>query len=217
MSTPSVAAITAIICDFGGVLTSPLHGAFLAFEERTGVPLAELGRALAAVSERDGAHPLFELETGRLTEADFLARVGAQLATQLGRDVDMTGFGERYFADLTPNAELIDYMRTLRARGYRMAICTNNVREWESRWRAMLPVEEIFDVVVDSAFVGVRKPEPRIYELTLDRLGVGAREAVLIDDIELNCTAARELGLSAVWFRDTEQAIAEVEAALSRG
>ncbi len=51
----------------------------------------------------------------------------------------MTGFGERYFDDLHPNQELIDYMRALRERGYRMAICTNNVREWEPLWRAKLP------------------------------------------------------------------------------
>ena len=81
-----------------------------------------------------------------------------------------------------------------------MAICTNNVREWEPRWRGMLPVDEIFDVVVDSAFVGTRKPEPRIYELTLERLGVTADAALLIDDIEINCEAARELGMGAVWF-----------------
>jgi putative hydrolase of the HAD superfamily len=97
-----------------------------------------------------------------------------------------------------------------------MAICTNNVREWEPLWRAKLPVDEIFDVVVDSAFVGVRKPEPRIYELTLERLGAPAAQALLLDDIELNCTAARELGLTAVWFRDTAQAIGDVEAALAR-
>ena len=96
---------------------------------------------------------------------------------------------------------MIDYMRGLRDRGYKLAICTNNVREWERLWRAMLPVDEIFDVVVDSAFVGTRKPEPRIYELTLERLGVGAGTSLLIDDIELNCTAARELGMRAVWFQ----------------
>ena len=78
----------------------------------------------------------------------------------------------------------------------------------------MLPVDEIFDVVVDSAFVGTRKPEPRIYELTLERLGVPPAPPLLIDDIEINCTAARELGMRAVWFRSTEQAIAETEAAL---
>jgi HAD superfamily hydrolase (TIGR01509 family) len=80
----------------------------------------------------------------------------------------------------------------------------------------MLPVDEIFDVVVDSAFVGARKPEPRIYELTLARLGVDAAAALMIDDIEINCQAARELGIRAVWFQDSDQAIAETEAALRR-
>jgi putative hydrolase of the HAD superfamily len=93
-----------------------------------------------------------------------------------------------------------------------MAICTNNVREWEPLWRAMLPVDEIFDIVVDSAFVGVRKPERRIYELTLERLDVSPAAAVMVDDIEDNCRAARELGITAVWFRSTEQAIEELEA-----
>ena len=106
-------------------------------------------------------------------------------------------------------------MRELRERGYRMAICTNNVREWEPLWRAKLPVDEIFDVVVDSAFVGTRKPERRIYEITLARLGVAPGAALMVDDVEINCDAAREVGMSAVWFRDTDQAIADIEAALS--
>ena len=71
---------------------------------------------------------------------------------------------------------MIEHMRRLRERGYKMAICTNNVREWEHLWRAKLPIDEIFDVVVDSGFVGSRKPEPRIYELTLERLS-GSRAA----------------------------------------
>jgi putative hydrolase of the HAD superfamily len=209
-----MAQVRAIISDFGGVLTSPLAGAFAAFEAHTGIPLAELGRAMAAVGLRRGANPLFELETGRLSESEFLGELAAQLATQLEREVTLDGFGERYFADLEPNQRLIEYMRELRARGYALAICTNNVREWEARWRAMLPVEEIFDIVVDSAFVGVRKPEARIYELTLERLGVEAEAALFIDDIEINCDAARSLGLRSVWFRSTEQAIEETEAAL---
>jgi epoxide hydrolase-like predicted phosphatase len=112
---------------------------------------------------------------------------------------------------------MIEYMRELSGRGYKLAICTNTVREWEQLWRAKLPVDELFDVVVDSAFVGMRKPEPAIYELTLERLGVGADVALMIDDIELNCDAARALGMQAIWFQSTEQAIAEVEAALGAG
>jgi putative hydrolase of the HAD superfamily len=96
-----------------------------------------------------------------------------------------------------------------------MAICTNNVREWEPLWRAKLPVDEIFDVVVDSGFVGTRKPESRIFEITLERLGIAAPAALLVDDVEVNCSAARELGLGAVWFNSTAQAVDEIEAALA--
>ncbi len=209
-----MARVEAIISDFGGVLTSPLIGSFIAFQEYSGVPLEELGKAMAAVGQALGTNPLFELETGRMTEAEFLRSIGEQLSRQLDRPVVMDGFGERYFSTLRPNKILIDYMRELRRRGYRLAICTNNVREWEFRWRAMLPVDEIFETVVDSAFVGTRKPEPRIYELTLERLGVDAQAALLIDDIEINCDAARRLGMRAVHFRSSEQAIEETEAAL---
>ena len=95
-----------------------------------------------------------------------------------------------------------------------MALLTNNVREWEPLWRAMLPVDEIFEVVVDSAFVGMRKPEPEIYELTLERLGVPAETCLFVDDVEVNFEAARKAGMSAVHFRDNEQAIAEIQKAL---
>ena len=96
-----------------------------------------------------------------------------------------------------------------------MAMLTNNVREWEAMWRAKLPVDEIFETVVDSAFVGCRKPEPRIYEITLERLGLPAEACLFIDDILVNIEAARALGFSAVHFRDNEQAIAEIRAALA--
>ncbi len=209
--------IQAIVSDFGGVLTSPLSTAFRAFEDAAGIPLKALGSALAALQERDGTHPLFELETGRMTEAQFLSEVGAQLTAQLGRAISMDGFGASYFEHLHPNERLIDHMRALRRRGYRMAICTNNVREWEQRWRSMLPIDEIFDVVVDSAFVACRKPEPAIYELTLQQLAVPPWAALFIDDIETNCNTARELGMRAIQFRSTEQAISDIEAALAAG
>jgi epoxide hydrolase-like predicted phosphatase len=206
--------VAAIVSDFGGVLTSSMQGSFEAFQEASGISLVELGGAMAAVGARLGVNPLFELETGRLSEADFLEALGVQLSRQLGRAIDMKGFGEQYFAGLLPNERMIEYMRELRGRGYRMAICTNNVREWEQRWRAMLPVDEIFDVIVDSAFVGTRKPESRIYELTLQRLGIAAGSALLIDDIEVNCAGARDVGMRTVWFQSTEQAIIDTEAVL---
>ncbi len=206
--------VEAVISDFGGVLTSPLLDSFAAFQDSSGISLDSLGMAMAAVGRRLGANPLFELETGRMGEQDFLRLVSDELTAQLGRAIELHGFGERYFEHLHPNEPMIDYMRELKGRGFKLAICTNNVREWEPLWRAKLPVDEIFDTVVDSGFVGTRKPEPRIYEITLERLDAEPGATLFVDDNELNCTAARGLGLSAVWFQSTEQAITEIERAL---
>jgi len=209
-------SIRAVISDFGGVLTTPLMHSFAAFQDRTGIPAASLGSAMQAIAEREGAHPLFELETGRLTEHDFLERIREALEPLLGHRPEMHGFREIYFEALEPNPPMIDLMRALRVRGLRMALLTNNVREWEPLWRSMLPVDEIFEVVVDSAFVGMRKPDPPIFELAVDRLGdeIAAAECLFVDDVLVNVEAARELGMRTVHFRDNEQAIAEIERAL---
>jgi putative hydrolase of the HAD superfamily len=207
--------IEAVISDFGGVLTSPLIDSFTAFQETEGISLEHLGQAMATVALKTGKNPLFELEKGRLSEAEFLRSLADVLTEQLGEPVTLHEFGQRYFEHLESNPPMIDYMRELKRRGYRLAICTNNVREWEDRWRSMLPVDEIFEVVVDSGFVGTRKPEPEIYEITLQRLGVEPARALFVDDVELNCQGARELGLSAVWFQSTEQAIEEIDQALA--
>ena len=206
--------IKAVISDFGGVLTSPLMDSFAAFQESSGVPLEALGKAIASLAMTHGVNPLFELETGRMSGAEFLGGLSRQLGDDLGRPVELHGFAQTYLEALHPNEPMIRYMRGLRERRYRMAICTNNIREWERLWRAKLPVDEIFDVVVDSSVVGSRKPERRIYEITLERLESPPETTLFVDDVEVNCDAARELGMTAVWFRDTEQAIAEMESVL---
>jgi putative hydrolase of the HAD superfamily len=210
--------IEALVSDFGGVLTSPLLESFTALRERSGVGLEEIGRAMARVAERSGHNPLYELETGRLTLADFLGGLAGALREETGREVALDGFGDAYFAELHPNQELLAYLRTLRdERGLRLALLTNNVREWEPLWRAKLPVDELFELVVDSAFAGMRKPDPEIYELTLSRLGLPAEACLFLDDLDVNVEAARALGMHAVHFRDTAQAIADVESALRDG
>jgi putative hydrolase of the HAD superfamily len=106
---------------------------------------------------------------------------------------------------------MIDLMREAKDGGYRMGMLTNNVREWEPLWRSMLPVDEIFEVVVDSGFVGCRKPDREIYDITLDRLGgVPPEKCLFVDDVDVNCTAAQELGMSAVHYRHNDQAIPEI-------
>jgi epoxide hydrolase-like predicted phosphatase len=206
--------IRAVISDFGGVLTTPLIEAFIAFQEESGVDFQSLGEAMGRIVERGGEHPLFELECGRITEVEF----NRLLEEEVGGGLSLASFRESYFANLHTNEPMVAYLRELRGRGLRMALLTNNVREWEPHWRAKIPaLDEIFEVIVDSGFVGMRKPDPRIYTLTLERLGdVRADECVFIDDIDVNCEAARALGMEAVHFVNADQAIPEVEALLGR-
>jgi epoxide hydrolase-like predicted phosphatase len=205
--------LKAVISDFGGVLTTPLGNAFTAWQRESGVGLEDLGAAIAAATERHGDHPLFLLEKGEITQVEFVRRVDAEL----GGEHSLEGVLEIWFEHLERNPEMIDLMRDLRGRGLRMALLTNNVREWESRWRSMLPeIDEIFEVVVDSAYVGMRKPEPGIYTLTVERLAkeLTPADCIFVDDMAVNCDAAAELGMTAVRFTDTAQARTEIEAAL---
>jgi epoxide hydrolase-like predicted phosphatase len=208
--------ITALISDFGGVLTSPLLAALEHFNDHLGVTADDFGHAMARVMAEYGEHPLFALERGEITEREFLDRLERALRDLRGREVDLSRMAELMMAHLHPNQELFDYYRSLRdERGLRLGILTNNVREWEPLWRSKLPIDEIFDDVVDSAFVGMRKPEPEIYALALGRLGVEAGECAFVDDTALNVEAASKLGFNAVHFRDTPQAIAELDALLA--
>jgi putative hydrolase of the HAD superfamily len=213
MSEPS--RITTVISDFGGVLTTPLIQSFAAVQDETGVPFEELAKAMARLQDENGVHPLFELETGKISEADFLRKLGDSLEPVLGHRPELHRFREIYFDALHPNEPMIDLMREVKDGGHRMGLLTNNVREWEPLWRTMLPVDEIFEVVVDSGFVGMRKPDREIYDLTLERMGGPApEECLFIDDTDVNCDAARDLGMSAVHYRDNDQAIAEIRTAL---
>jgi putative hydrolase of the HAD superfamily len=210
-----MAEIKAIVSDFGGVLTTPLIQSFMAFQDRTGITTETLGKAMQAATEANGENPLFEMERGEITEVAFLDQLTDSLEPLLGHRPEMHRFREIYFEALDINQPMIDLMAELKAAGYRMAMLTNNVREWEPLWRPMLPVDEIFETVVDSGFVGCRKPESRIYELTLERIGEPAEACLFVDDVLVNCEGARKAGLHAVHFQDNAQAIPEIRLALS--
>jgi putative hydrolase of the HAD superfamily len=209
-----MAEIKAIVSDFGGVLTTPLVESFMAFQDQTGITTETLGKAMQAATEANGENPLFEMERGEISEDAFLALLTEHLEPLLGHHPEMHRFREIYFEALQPNPQMIELMRELRGEGYRMAMLTNNVREWEPLWRSMLPVDEIFETVVDSGFVGCRKPESRIYALTLERLGEPAESCLFVDDVLINCEGARKAGLHAVHFQDNEQAIPAIRATL---
>jgi putative hydrolase of the HAD superfamily len=206
---------SAVVSDFGGVLTVPLLEGFARFEARSGISAELIGQAIARVAESTGRNPLHELELGAVSEGEFLAALEREATAIRGEPVELKRFGEEYMAGLDANAELFAHFRALHDRGVRLAMLTNNVREWEPYWRTKLPIDEIFEVVVDSGFVGMRKPDPRIYALVLERLGLTAADCVFVDDLAVNVEAAAALGFAAVQHRETAETIAAIDAALA--
>lgn len=209
-----MAEIEAVISDFGGVLTTSLLGSFLALQDEIGITPEHFANAMRQIGDEDGEVPLFALERGETSEEAFLERLAGALEPELGHRPHLHRFREVFFGALRPNEKMIELMRELKACGLRMAMLTNNVREWEPLWRPMLPVDEIFETVVDSAFVGARKPEARIYELTVERIGIAAESCLFVDDMLPNCEGARALGMAAVHFESNGQAIPEIRATL---
>jgi putative hydrolase of the HAD superfamily len=206
--------IRAIVSDFGGVLTTPLFAAFAAFQDEVGISPENLGKAMRVGLAEGEDLPLFQLERGEISEDEFIERLEDGLESILDHRPHLHHFRQKFWGALHPNDEMIALMHELKASGLKMAMLTNNVREWEPLWRSMLPVDEIFEEIVDSAFVGCRKPEARIYELTLERIGMPAEACLFIDDLEPNVAGAEAAGMRAVHFRDNAQAIAEIRAAL---
>jgi len=215
MAEPATNGLQAIVCDFGGVLTTPLFAAFAAFQDEVGISPENLGKAMRVGLAEGEDLPLFQLERGEISEDRFIERLEDGLESILDHRPHLHHFRQKFWGALHPNDEMIALMHELKAGGLKMAMLTNNVREWEPLWRAMLPVDEIFEELVDSAFVGCRKPEARIYELTLERIGMPAEACLFIDDLEPNIEGAEAAGMKAVHFRDNEQAIGEIRAALS--
>jgi putative hydrolase of the HAD superfamily len=205
--------ISTVISDFGGVLTTPLEEAFAGFVNDTGVSLGDLGTALMTIGAELGANPIFELEVGRLTEAEFVRRLSDALAAASGRRVELDTFGTVFFRHLHTNEPMFALMAELRARGFRMGLCTNNVQEWQPLWRTP-EIDALFPVIVDSGFVGVRKPDAEIYLMTLEQLGATAAETLFVDDMEINCDAARQLGMHALQFTDNDATAAAIRVAL---
>ncbi|WP_129838230.1 HAD family phosphatase [Streptomyces sp. RFCAC02] len=202
--------IDTLVVDYGGVLTNPLGETYQLFANRVGVPLETIVTAFLRATERYGATPMADLETGAITEAEMIGRVTAELPPGTGDILAGRPFGELWFRGRHANDDLVAYLHAVRAAGVRVALLTNNVREWRPRWRATLPVDELFDLVVDSSEEGVRKPDPEIYHRLLTRLNVAPDRCVFLDDTEENLVPARELGMHTVAFSTTAQAVKDV-------
>jgi len=230
--------LEAVIFDYGGVISSPLFQGVGRFEADMGYPpgaILELlfgeasyigleGRALtgdpvpsaALAASASVTHDWHRLEIGEIGLQQYLEGVEVRAPEVLGKPLDIEAYA-KFSRDMPIGVHwmVVHKIRELRAAGYRVALLTNNVAEWGDAWRATFPVDELFDTVVDSCAVGMRKPDPRIYALTCNRLGVEPSASVFLDDNHENVAAARALGMAAVHFgSDPWAALGELDAIL---
>jgi len=213
--------IEAVIFDYGGVLSTTPFAGIAEFEKKMGYPersLAQLlfgkGASPQGPTEEIPDHDWHLLETGRLSLDEFHERLVVRSEEALGRPLDL-GIYAQFLRELGVGVHwmMVHRVRELRAEGYRTAILTNNVKEWGQYWKESIPLD-LFDEIVDSCDVGLRKPDPAIFRLTCDRLDVKAEAAVFLDDTYRHVEAARKLGLHAILVRDPREAIAELDAIL---
>ena len=187
----------AVLFDFGGVFTLSPFAALADASVEWGADPTKIHDVLFGPYDRDTDHPWHCLERGELSLVDARAAIQA-LATAAGLDRDPFAALSRLGRDDDQRPKIVDRARSIKATGVRTACVTNNVAEFGDGWRAMIPVGELFDVVVDSSQSGVRKPDPAIFALALDALGVTADRAVFLDDFPGNIAAAEAVGLRGI-------------------
>ena len=189
--------IEAVLFDFGGVFT---ESPFLAAHE-AGVELGidvDVAFDLCFGSYHDdGDHPWHRLERGEMTLEDA-RRALRTMAAERGYDVDPVDFLMRLARDDHQREQVVQRALAVKACGVRTACVTNNILEFGEGWRSLVPVDELFDAVVDSCHAGVRKPDPRIYQLALDAVDATPEAAVFLDDHPANVAAAEALGIRGI-------------------
>ena len=190
-------SVEAVLWDFGGIFTPSPFGAAHAYAESEGIDPVEFVELVFGQYDDDTDHVWHQLERGEVTMVDALAQIAAE-AKARGLPFDLM----KMFSSLGEDHDrsiVVDTVRKVREHGVRTAIVTNNIREYGDAWRGMVPVDELFDVIVDSCEEGIRKPDPRIFTIALERLGVeDAERTVFLDDFDGNISAARALGMHGI-------------------
>jgi putative hydrolase of the HAD superfamily len=203
--------IDAVLFDFGGVLTSSPFTAIKAWAVENGHEPEGLLRMFIGYPHKTD-HPFHRAERGELSAHDMFTEISVE-AAKLG--IDPAGFAAGL--SMATRHDVIDYLRGLRADGIALALVTNNFAEMSGHWRTMAPVDDLFDVVVESSSEGVRKPTAAIYERTLDRLGVPAHRAAFLDDLEDNIVGAQAVGLHSILVTEEYSvALTQLDALLGR-
>jgi putative hydrolase of the HAD superfamily len=188
----------ALLIDFGGVLTSSVPEAFDAFGRSVGLGP---GAFVSLLHEDAEASRLFvAFEEGRMEEADFERRFVRRIQAHYGVDVEPAGFVTGLSAALEPDTAMLDVLRRVRVAGVPVAIVSNSFGyDAYDGYR----IRELADEIVISGHVGVRKPSRRIFQRAVERLGVPAENCLFVDDLEINLSGARRLGIGVFHHRES--------------
>jgi len=189
-----------LLVDWGGVMTSDVLASFGAFCEVEGLERDAVLRSFR--EDRSSLELLIGLETGAMAELEFERRFGEILG------VAPEGLIERMFAGGEPDATMHQAVATARAAGVRTGLISNS---WGTGRYDRRLLAQLFDGIVISGEVGIRKPQPRIYELGADAIGLPAAQCVFVDDLPFNLAPARELGMETVHHVDAGETVAELE------
>jgi putative hydrolase of the HAD superfamily len=198
-----------LIVDFGGVLTTSLGDAFRAFCEREGVDYERVRTALRkAYGEADAESLVARFETGRLEQEHFERELAAVLSEGLERPVAPADLVTRMLADLHLDEEMIEAVRAARRGGIKTALLSNS---WGVQYYPHGLLAELFDEIVISGRVGLRKPDAEIFTMAVERLGLPAGECVFVDDLRGNLEAAEAVGMRGVLHEEATTTIPELE------
>ena len=197
-------ARSALLIDWGGVLTTNLFESFTAHCERIGIEPRSLRARFAG--DPEARDLLIALEKGQLEEAIFEQRLSGLL------ECEPEGLIDGLFAGVRPDEAMLEAVRRARGSGVRTALVSNS---WGVHRYPHELFEELFDGVVISAEEGIRKPSRRMYELGAERAGVQAAQCVYVDDLPFNLTPAEELGMATVHHTSAEKTIPELERLLA--
>lgn len=189
-----------LLVDYGGVMTTNLFDSFRSFCELEGLEPETIGRRFR--DDPACRALLIELETGRLPEEEF----EPQFAEHLGVAPD--GLIDRLFAGSAPDEAMVEAVRAARAAGVRTGLVSNS---WGTRRYDRTRLAELFDGVVISGEVGIRKPAPEIYGMGARSIGLEPADCVFVDDLPFNLGPPAELGMATVHHTSSEQTIAELE------
>jgi epoxide hydrolase-like predicted phosphatase len=207
--------VQAVLYDFGGVFTvSPFTAAQQAADE-LGLDMELALELCFGPYHEDTDHPWHRLERGEIPLETARAELIEQAAAR-GIDMDPFTMLARLARPDNQRDAVVARARAIRAAGVRTALVTNNIAEFGDAWRGMVPVDELFETIVDSCHARVRKPNPAIFELALSVLGVRADQAAFLDDHPANVAAAELLGMAGIVVGDDRlAAFDELEALLA--